>query len=110
VEPRQLRHYHEGEYAALDAPDAWHVASLALFAAALGARYLVRLLPAAPLPRTLLPGLAVLLFASLGLLCGFLGLRSPRGRGMAKIGVFLNATALVLGLLATAAFFYILPG
>ncbi|HSG39479.1 MAG TPA: hypothetical protein VLE27_07550 [Thermoanaerobaculia bacterium] len=110
MEPRQLSHYTEGEYAALDAPDAWHVISLAFFTAALGARYLVRLLPAAPFPRTLLPGLAVLLFATLGLLCGFLGMRNPRGRGVAKIGVFLNATALLLGLLATAAFFYILPG
>lgn len=110
MQPRQLSHYTEGEYAALDAPDAWHVASLACFAAALGARFLVRLLPVAPFPRTLMPGLAVLLFASIGLLCGWLGMRSPRGRGMAKIGLFLNATALVLGLLATAAFFYILPG
>ncbi len=110
MEPRQLSHYTEGEYGALDAPDAWHVISLAFFAAALGSRYLVRLLPSAPFPRVLLPGLAVLLFAGLGLLCGFLGMRSPRGRGMAKMGVFLNATALVLGLLATAAFFYILPG
>jgi hypothetical protein len=110
VEPRQLSRYTEGEYGALNAPDAWHVASLACFAAALGARFLVRLLPVAPFPRTLMPGLAVLFFAGIGLLCAWLGLRSPRGRGMAKVGMFLNATALVLGLLATAAFFYILPG
>ena len=111
MEPRQLSRYTEGEYGALDLPDAWNVASLACFVSALGARFLVRLLPAAHsyFGRAILPGLAVLVLAALGLLFGLLGMRKPRGRGLARIGVFLNATVLVLGALAVAAFFYILP-
>jgi hypothetical protein len=112
MEPRQLSRYSEDEYGALDLPDAWHVASLACFASSLGARFLVKLLPAASsyFGRALLPGLAVFALAGLGLVFGLLGLRRPQGRGLARMGVFLNATVLVLGGLAVAAFFYILPG
>lgn len=111
MEPRPLPHYTEGEYGALDLPDGWHVASLACFAASLIARFLVRLLPAGSsfFGRVFLPGIAVFALASLGLLCGLLGLRKTHGRGLAKMGIFLNSTVLALSLLAAAAFFYILP-
>lgn len=92
-------------------PAAWHVASLACFAASLGARFLVRLLPAGStfgLGRAFLSALAVIGLAGLGLVFGFLGLRNPQGRGIAKIGVFLNATVLVLGTLAVAVVYRIL--
>ena len=93
-------------------PAAWHVASLACFAASLGARFLVKLLPIGRIyfGRVFLPGFAVFALAALGLLFGLLGLRRPQGRGIAKIGVFLNATVLVLGTLAVAVFFRILRG
>jgi hypothetical protein len=112
VEPRPLPHYTEGEYGTLDLPDAWHVASLACFAASLGARFLVRLLPAGHtfFGRVFLPVLAVFALAGLGLMFGLLGLRKPRGRGLARAGVFLNAAVLALGALAVALYFYILPG
>ncbi|HSS50918.1 MAG TPA: hypothetical protein VLX28_18410 [Thermoanaerobaculia bacterium] len=112
MEPRPLRHYVEGEYAPLDMPAGWHLASLACFAAALGARFLVGLLLPARWPsswtRPLLPGLAVFLFAVLGIGCGLLGLRNARGRGVARVGIFLNAVVLVLTLLAAFAFYAIL--
>jgi hypothetical protein len=112
MEPRPLRHYVEGEYATLDLPVGWHVASLLCFAAALGSRLLVVLLLPARWPsswmRPLLPGLAGLLFAVLGLAFGLLGLRNARGRSLARVGVFLNSIVLVLSLLAALAFFVIL--
>jgi hypothetical protein len=112
MKPIQLPHYTEGEYGALDLPDAWHAASLVCFVASLGARFLVKLLPAgnAYFGRVVLPGLAVFTLAGLGLLFGLIGMRKAHGRGLAKVGVFLNVTVLVLGGLAVAAFFYILPG
>jgi hypothetical protein len=105
--------FSEGEYGVIRIPDAWHIASLACFVAALGARFVVGLIPRAwslPLPRLLLPGLAVLVLASLGIGFGLIGLRSPRGRETARIAIFLNAAVFVLALLAAMAFFYILPG
>ena len=112
MEPRPLPHYVEGEYGALNMPDAWHMASLACFAASLGARFLVKLLPfdMSFFGRAFLSGLAVLVLAALGLLFGLVGLRNPEGRGIARIGVFLNATVLVLGTLAVVWFYRILPG
>ncbi len=102
----------EGEYAALDLPAGWHVASLVCFLAALGSRYLVSLLlPSrwpSPWMRPFVPGVAVLLFATLGILFGLLGLRNAKSRGMARIGIFLNATVLGLSLVAAFAFFVIL--
>jgi hypothetical protein len=93
-------------------PDAWHVLSLVCFVASLGARFLVWLLPAGHtfFGRVFLPGFAVFALAGLGLLSGLLGLRRPDGRGLARIGIFLNATVLVLGVLAVIVFFRILPG
>jgi hypothetical protein len=110
MEPRPLPHYIEGEYGALNMPDAWHVASLACFAASLGARFLVKILPfGVPFfGRAFLSALAVLVLSGLGLLFGLLGLRNPEGRGIARIGVFLNATVLVLGTLGMAWFYRIL--
>jgi hypothetical protein len=111
MEPKPLRHYVEGEYAPLDLPAGWHVASLLCFAAALGSRLLVVLLPArwpSSWMRPLVPGLAGLLFALLGLAFGLLGLRNARGRSLARVGVFLNSIVLVLSLLAALAFFAIL--
>jgi hypothetical protein len=91
-------------------PAAWYVASLACFAASLGARFLVKLLPFGSLffGRAFLSALAVPVLAALGLLFGLLGLRNPEGRGIARIGVFLNATVLVLGALGIAWFYRIL--
>jgi hypothetical protein len=111
VEPRPLPHYTEGEYGTLDLPDGWHVASLAFFALSLGARFLVKLLPAGRyfFPRVLLPGIAVFTLAALGLICGLIGLRKIRGRGIAKVGVFLNGVVLALAVLATIVFFRIMP-
>lgn len=103
----------DGEYGAVRLPEAWHVLSLLCFAGALGARFLVTLLPDGlrlPFYRALLPGMLTLALAGLGLVLGLLGLRVPAGRSTARVAVFLNATVLVLGLLAAAAFFYILPG
>ncbi|HEV2851950.1 MAG TPA: hypothetical protein VHC97_04015 [Thermoanaerobaculia bacterium] len=86
MKPRPLPHYTEGEYGALDMPDAWHVLSLVCFVASLGARFLVRLLPAGDsfFGRVFLPGLAVFALAGLGLLSGLLGRRRPDGRGLAQ--------------------------
>ncbi len=86
-------------------PAAWHVASLACFAASLGARFLVQLLPVGG--RVFLSGFAVVGLAGLGLVFGLLGLRKPQGRGIARIGVFLNATVLVIGALAMIAVYRI---
>ncbi len=110
MEPRPLPHYVEGEYAPLNTPDAWHVASLACFAASLGARFIVKILPfGSPFyGRAFLSALTVLVLAALGLVFGLLGLRNPEGRGIARIGVFLNATVLVLGTLGMAWFYRIL--
>ncbi len=112
MKPRPLPHYVDGEYAALDLPAGWHVASLVCFLAALGSRFLVSLFLPARWPsswmRPLVPGVAVLLFAALGIVFGLLGLRNAKSRNMARIGVFLNAIVLVLGLLAAFAFFAIL--
>jgi uncharacterized membrane protein len=105
--------FSDGEYGAIEVPDAWHVVSLACFAGALGARFLAQLFPRGWMPpwsRPLLPAVTVLVLAILGLLFGLVGLRSAQGRGAARIAVFLNATVLALGLLGVAAFFYILPG
>jgi hypothetical protein len=101
----------DGEYGVIQVPDAWHVASLACFTAALGARFLVKILPLQwmPLPKALLPAVAVLLLASVGVVLGLVGLKSPRSRGAARVAVFLNATVLALAILGASAFFYILP-
>lgn len=100
----------DGEYGAVRLPETWHVLSLLCFAGALGAKYLVSLLTAGARPPFYLPGMVALALAGLGLVLGLLGLRVPAGRSTARVAVFLNATVLVLGLLAAAVYFYILPG
>jgi cytochrome bd-type quinol oxidase subunit 2 len=78
------------------------VVSLALFLAALGSRFLVRLL-ASELSfraRVLMPGALSLSFALVGLLLAWLALRHPRRRAVARVAVFLNAVVVALSLLA----------
>jgi hypothetical protein len=100
----------DDEYGTVDVHGSLHLLSLGLFAAALGARFWVALVPAdlRPLPMHLLSALAVPALAGLGLLAGMAALRAPRGREIARLAVFLNAVALILGALSIAAFFYIL--
>jgi hypothetical protein len=104
--------FDEGEYAVLHVPDAWHVLSLVFFAAALGARFLVQLLPQGRgfFYRPVLTAFSVPVLAGLGLLFGLVGLRSPATRSVARVAVLLNLIVLVLSALALAAFFYIMPG
>lgn len=103
--------FDEGEYAVLQVPDAWHVLSLAFFAAALGSRFLVRFLPQGYgfFYRPVLTAFLVPALAGLGLLFGLAGLHRPESRGVARVAVFLNLIVLVLSALALAAFFYIMP-
>ena len=101
-----------GEYAVLDLPDGWPVASLVCFVAALGARFFTGVLPDGlfGLRRPVLTAFAVPAIAAVGLVCGLIGLRSRRGRaGMARIGLLLNGAVIALSALALWAFFYILP-
>lgn len=103
----------DGEYGAIEVPDAWHVLSLVFFVAALGARFLVGLLPAVsgagPFFRPMMSAMAVPTFAAAGLLFGLVGLRSARTRGAARIGILLNLIVLALSGLAFFAFYKILP-
>ena len=101
-----------GEYAVIALPDAWHVLSLVCFVAALGARFLIALLPQGRgfFYRPVLPAFSVPVIATIGLLFGLLALRRSETRGTAKIALALNGIVLVLSGLAIAAFFYILPG
>jgi hypothetical protein len=103
--------YDEGEYSVLQMPDAWHVLSLAFFAAALGARFLVAFLPSGRgiFYRPILTAFSVPVLATVGLLFGLVGLHRPATRSVARIAVFLNLIVLGLSALAIAAFYYILP-
>jgi hypothetical protein len=101
-----------GEYAVIRVPDAWHVLSLLCFLSALGARFLVALVPSELNPlfyRPLLTAAAVPFLALVGILFGLLGLRSPAGRSTARVALFLNGVVLVIGGLAIGAFYWILP-
>lgn len=105
--------FFDDEYAALELGAGLPVLSLACFGAALGARFLVSLLPVEVLGypwRILLPALAVPALSALGLLLALLGLRNRKTHGLARVGVFVNTVALVLSGLFAWAFFYILPG
>lgn len=103
--------YPEGEYGVINLSDSWHVASLLCFVASLGSRYLVAGVPREllPLPRSMMSGVFVLIFAGIGIFCGMLALRRARNSGPAKVAIFLNTTVLALGSLATVVFFYIWP-
>ena len=85
--------------------------SLACFAAALGSRFLVALLPAElrPLPPMFLSALAAPALALLGLLFALLARRSPSSRKIARVGLMANGLVLLLSLLLIAAFFVIYP-
>jgi hypothetical protein len=102
----------EGEYAVLQVPDAWHVVSLIFFIAALGARYLVQLLPQGRgfFYRPVLTAFSVPVLAGLGLLFGLIALRNPATRSVGRIAVFLNLIVLALSAIAIVIFFRILPG
>lgn len=102
----------DGEYGVIRIPDAWHVLSLLCFLAAMGARLLISLVPREVGPhfyRPLLTACAVPVLATIGILFGLLGLRNPEGRSTARVALFLNGVVLVLGILALAAFYWILP-
>ena len=102
----------DDEYATVQVGGGLGVLSLLFFVLSLGSRFLVELLPRdwRPFPwRILLPALGVPVLAGIGLVFGLLGLRTQRGRGFAKVGVFLNAVAIALSVLAILAFFWILP-
>lgn len=102
----------EGEYGIVKIPDAWHVLSLLCFLAALGARFLIALVPGdlrGAFYRPLLTAWSVPVLAAVGVLFGLLGLRNPEGRGTARVALFLNAVVLGLGVLALVWFFFILP-
>jgi len=101
----------EDEYAVLDLRTSWPVLSLICFVGALGARFLIGLLPThlvGWLWRGMLPTFGVLGLSSLGLLFGLLGLRQGKSRELAWIGIALNALGLLLGALAVFTFFWIL--
>jgi hypothetical protein len=101
-----------GEYGVIRIPDAWHVLSLLCFLAALGARFVTALIPSELNPlfyRPFLTAVSVPALALLGVLFGLLGLRNPEGRGTARVALFLNGVVLVIGSLAIAAFYWILP-
>lgn len=100
----------EGEYGVVDLSASWHVASLVCFAAAIGARFLAKAVPRGllPVPRVLVPGVLVVVIATAGLLCGIAGLRKVKSRRISLVAIFLNVTAVALGLLGIGAYFYIL--
>jgi hypothetical protein len=102
----------DGEYAVLQVPDVWHVISLVFFAAALGARFLVALLPSGRgvFYRPVLTAFSVPVLAAIGLLFGLAGLRRPSSRSVARVAVLLNLIVLGLSAVAIAVFYYILPG
>lgn len=103
--------FDEGEYAVLQVPHAWHVLSLVFFLAALGSRFVVRVLPMwrGIWFRPVLTAYLVPVLAGIGLLFGLIALRNPATRGVARVAVFLNLIVLVLSALAIAVFFWILP-
>lgn len=103
----------DDEYATLDVSTGWPVLSLVCFVGALGARYLVRFLPDDLVNwpwRRMMPTFGVLGFSFLGLVFGLLGLLRIEHRGLARVAILLNAVALLLGLLAVGAFFWIVWG
>jgi hypothetical protein len=92
-------------YASLEPPDALPVASLMLFALALAARPVVRLLPREwrPYPWGVLAPVALALVASLGgVLLAAWSLRRTPGRGVAQIALLLNGVVVTLTALAAA--------
>ena len=102
----------DGEYGVIRIPDAWHVLSLLCFLSALGARFLIALIPAEVhtfVYRPVLTAFSVPAVALVGVFCGLLGLRNPAGRSTARVALFLNGVVLVIGGLAITAFYWIMP-
>jgi len=98
-------------YAPLEAPDFLPLLSWLFFAASLASKPLVRLLPRSlrPYPwAVLLPVAVSAALALAGLLLAWLGGRRSRRRGLARIGLFLNAVVFGLTLLASLAIVLIL--
>lgn len=90
-------------YAPLEAPDALPLLSWLCFAGTLVSRPLARLLPREwrPYPYGVLLPVAIAFGLSLvGLLLAAWAMRRARRRGLARIGLFLNAVVLGLTLLA----------
>jgi hypothetical protein len=90
-------------YAPLEAPDALPLLSWLCFAGTLVSRPIARLLPREwrPYPYgVLLPVVIAFALSLLGLLLAAWAMRRARRRGLARIGLFLNAVVLGLTLLA----------
>lgn len=85
------------EYEAVSLRPSWGAVSLIFFLLTLPAKTLLRLQPWRPAQLwmwPLVPVVAIAVLSFLGLLAGLLGLRLSESRGMAKIGVLLNAVVL----------------
>lgn len=102
----------DNAYAPLEGPDVLPLLSWLCFATALASRPIVRVLPASlrPYPYGILAPAALSAAAALvGLLLALLALRgAPRRRGLARLGIVLNAIVLVLTGLAALAMVWIL--
>lgn len=102
----------DNAYAPLEGSDVLPILSWVCFATALAARPIVRFLPASlrPYPWGVLAPAALSAAAALvGLALALLALRgTPRRRGLARLGIVLNAIVLVLTGLAAAAMVWIL--
>lgn len=104
--------YPDGEYGEIHFGDSWkNVLSLVCFVAALGSKYLVQGIPRELLPiaRPFMAIPMTLLLAAVGIAFGMAGLRRSQSTGLAKIGVFLNATVFGLACLAFLFVAYIMP-
>jgi len=98
-------------YVPLEAPDILPLLSWLFFAASLASKPLVRLLPRSLRPYpwgVLLPVAASAALALVGVLLAWVGGRRARRPGIARIGLFLNATVFGLTLLAGLAIAWIL--
>jgi hypothetical protein len=103
--------YPDGEYGEVHLGASWHVASLLCFVAALGSRYLVQGIPRELLPmsRTVMAIPVTLMLGGLGIVLGMAGRRHSHSAGLARLGLFLNATVFGLACLAALFLFYIKP-
>lgn len=89
----------------------WAGLSIFLFLLTLSGRYLLELQPWRPDPIWLwsrVVPVILLGLSSLGFLAGWIGWKTSKRRGMAKLGMFLNGVVATIILLVGAAFFYIL--
>lgn len=99
-----------GEYSTVSLGSAWGVASLLLFAAALGVRQLLGLFPPRLQGYYLLPPLAVRLtpmISLIGVLFALIGLRRGARRTIALLGLALNGIVVALSTLFMLALWWI---